>query len=138
MLQNSDTQLYENAGNGYVRSETIGVFFIQRAAEARRIYAKLINVRTNTDGFKTEGITFPSAKVQSQLLREVYSEAKVDPHKVGYVEAHGTGTQAGDPQELEAISSVFCGPGREQPLKVGSVKSNVGHAEAASGEPKLH
>ncbi|KAL1486904.1 hypothetical protein MTO96_046764, partial [Rhipicephalus appendiculatus] len=126
-------KVFDSEGNGYVRSETIGVFFIQRAAEARRIYAKLINVRTNTDGFKTEGITFPSAKVQSQLLREVYSEAKVDPHKVGYVEAHGTGTQAGDPQELEAISSVFCGIGREQPLKVGSVKSNVGHAEAASG-----
>ncbi|KAL3200534.1 hypothetical protein MRX96_013181 [Rhipicephalus microplus] len=126
-------KVFDSEGNGYVRSETVGVFFIQRASEARRIYAKLINVKTNTDGYKTEGITFPSAEVQKQLLREVYTEAKVDPQKVGYVEAHGTGTKAGDPQELEAISSVFCGPGREQPLKIGSVKSNMGHAEGASG-----
>ncbi|KAH6942266.1 hypothetical protein HPB50_002653 [Hyalomma asiaticum] len=126
-------KVFDSDGNGYVRSETIGVFFIQRASEARRIYAKLINIKSNTDGYKTEGITFPSAKLQEQLLREVYSESNIDPRKVGYVEAHGTGTKAGDPQELEAISNVFCGPDRERPLKIGSVKSNVGHAEGASG-----
>ncbi|XP_075558241.1 fatty acid synthase 1 [Dermacentor variabilis] len=124
---------FDSDGKGYVRSETVGVFFLQRASEARRIYAKLIHVKANADGYKTEGITFPSGKVQEQLLREVYTEAKVDPHKVGYVEAHGTGTKVGDPQELGAISNVFCGPGREKPLKIGSVKSNMGHSEGASG-----
>ncbi|KAH7948759.1 hypothetical protein HPB49_002004 [Dermacentor silvarum] len=124
---------FDSDGKGYVRSETVGVFFLQRVSEARRIYAKLIHVKSNADGYKTEGITFPSGKVQEQLLREVYTEAKVDPHKVGYVEAHGTGTKVGDPQELGAISNVFCGPGREKPLKIGSVKSNMGHSEGASG-----
>ncbi|XP_077489927.1 fatty acid synthase-like [Amblyomma americanum] len=124
---------FDADGKGYVRSETVGVFFIQRATEARRIYAKLIHVKSNADGYKTEGITFPSGKVQEQLLREVYEEAKVDPCKVGYVEAHGTGTKVGDPQELSAISNVFCQPGRDKPLKIGSVKSNMGHSEGASG-----
>lgn len=124
---------FDSDGKGYVRSETVGVFFLQRVSEARRIYAKLIHIKANADGYKTEGITFPSGKVQEQLLREVYTEAKVDPHKVGYVEAHGTGTKVGDPQELGAISNVFCGPGREKPLKIGSVKSNMGHSEGASG-----
>ncbi|KAH7944006.1 hypothetical protein HPB52_014256 [Rhipicephalus sanguineus] len=124
---------FDSDGKGYVRSETVGVFFLQRVSEARRIYAKLIHTKANADGFKNEGITFPSGKVQEQLLREVYTEAKVDPHKVGYVEAHGTGTKVGDPQELGAISNVFCGPGREKPLKIGSIKSNMGHSEGASG-----
>ncbi|KAH9378412.1 hypothetical protein HPB48_022388 [Haemaphysalis longicornis] len=79
------------------------------------------------------GITYPSGKTQGMLLRDIYAEANVDPRKVGYIEAHGTGTKAGDTQELGAISGFFCKPGRERPLKVGSVKSNVGHAEAASG-----
>ncbi|XP_075559836.1 fatty acid synthase-like [Dermacentor variabilis] len=126
-------KVFDSDGNGYVRSETVGVFFLQRASEARRIYAKVINVKANTDGYKTEGITFPSSKLQERLLREVYAEAKVDPRKVGYVEAHGTGTKVGDPQELSAISNVFCGPGREKPLKIGSVKSNIGHSEGSSG-----
>lgn len=124
---------FDSDGKGYVRSETVGVFFLQRVSEARRIYAKMIHIKANADGFKNEGITFPSGKVQEQLLREVYTEAKIDPCKVGYVEAHGTGTKVGDPQELGAISNVFCGPGREKPLKIGSVKSNMGHSEGASG-----
>ncbi|KAK8777051.1 hypothetical protein V5799_029605 [Amblyomma americanum] len=124
---------FDAGGSGYVRSETVGVFFIQRASEARRIYAKLIHVKAGTDGYKAEGITFPSGNAQQQLLREVYAEANVDPLKVSYVEAHGTGTKAGDPEELSAISSVFCQPGRGQPLKIGSIKSNVGHSEGASG-----
>ncbi|KAK8763327.1 hypothetical protein V5799_034065 [Amblyomma americanum] len=73
----------------------------------------------------------------ARLLRDTYSEAGVDPCKVGYVEAHGTGTQVGDSQELLSISNVFCQPQREKPLKVGAVKSNVGHAEPASGKTHL-
>ncbi|CAN8002218.1 unnamed protein product [Ixodes hexagonus] len=124
---------FDSDGKGYVRSETVGVFFLQRVSEARRIYAKLVHVKANADGYKTEGITFPSGKAQEALLREVYEEAKVDPKSVSYVEAHGTGTKVGDPQELSAISNVFCGEGRDGPLYIGSVKSNMGHSEGASG-----
>ncbi|XP_077551457.1 fatty acid synthase-like [Haemaphysalis longicornis] len=128
---------FDSSGNGYVRGETVGAVFLQRKPNARRIYAKVINTRANADGYKPEGITYPSGKTQGMLLRDIYAEANVDPRKVGYIEAHGTGTKAGDTQELGAISGFFCKPGRERPLKVGSVKSNVGHAEAASGIPSL-
>lgn len=82
------------------------------------------------------GITFPSGSIQKQLLQEVYSEACIDPATVEYVEAHGTGTKAGDPQELNTISDVFC-KDRLSPLLIGSVKSNMGHPEPASGNIQL-
>ncbi|XP_014671172.1 PREDICTED: fatty acid synthase-like [Priapulus caudatus] len=78
------------------------------------------------------GITFPAGAMQKQLLQEVYGEAGVDPAKVAYVEAHGTGTKVGDPQELNAVTDVFC-KARQGALPIGSVKSNMGHAEPASG-----
>lgn len=70
------------------------------------------------------------------VLQEVYSEACIDPATVEYVEAHGTGTKAGDPQELNTISDVFC-KDRLSPLLIGSVKSNMGHPEPASGNIQL-
>ena len=78
------------------------------------------------------GVTYPSGAVQKQLLDQVYDEAKINPSDVAYVEAHGTGTKAGDPEELNAITSVFC-KNRPGPLLIGSVKSNMGHPEPASG-----
>ena len=79
------------------------------------------------------GITFPSGEVQKSLLLEVYKEAGVDPSEVAYVEAHGTGTKAGDPQEINTVTDVFCSNGRKGPLLIGSTKSNMGHPEPASG-----
>lgn len=77
----------------YVRSEAAAVIFLQRAADARRVYAHVVHARANTDGSKGEGVTFPSGAVQRQLLEEVYSHAGVSPLDVSYVEAHGTGTK---------------------------------------------
>ncbi|KAL1458881.1 hypothetical protein MTO96_043396, partial [Rhipicephalus appendiculatus] len=114
-------------------SETVGAFFLQRTSDARRVYAKVINVKSSADGHKAEGITYPSGKVQADLLFNIYAESNVDPVEVAYVEAHGTGTKVGDVEELAAISAAFCQPGRRKPLMVGSVKSNMGHAESASG-----
>ena len=79
------------------------------------------------------GITFPSGEVQKVLLESTCQEAGVDPRDVIYVEAHGTGTPAGDPQECSSISETFC-KDRERPLLIGSVKSNMGHCESASGK----
>ncbi|KAK8766017.1 hypothetical protein V5799_007198 [Amblyomma americanum] len=124
---------FDSRCDGFVRSETVGAFFLQQVSQARRIYTKVIHVKASADGYKTQGVTYPSGKAQEELLREVYSEAKVDPLEVEYVEAHGTGTKAGDVQEMEAITNVFCKAGRQDPLKVGAVKSNVGHNEVASG-----
>ena len=123
---------FESSGKGYVRSETISVVFIQPKLTCRKFYAKIINSRVNTDGAKEQGITFPNGKVQASLLRELYSQSKVDPKSVDYVEAHGTGTKAGDPQELNSIVDIFT-KNRTSPLLIGSTKSNMGHPEPASG-----
>lgn len=93
-----------------------------------------MHAKSNTDGNKEQGITFPSGERQAALLEEVYAEAGVDPNSVYYVETHGTGTKVGDPQEANAICSVFCSNREaDRPLLIGSVKSNMGHAEPASG-----
>lgn len=91
------------------------------------------NTGANQDG-KTNGITFPSTEAQANLIRSVYHSVDLDPIETDYVEAHGTGTAAGDPVEAKAIASVFTGKRTaDNPLLVGSVKSNIGHLEAASG-----
>nr|QDK64693.1 fatty acid synthase [Macrobrachium nipponense] len=123
---------FDASGNGYVRSEAVAVVFLQRSSQARRVYAHVVHARANTDGNKGEGITFPSGAVQRELLQEVYSLSGVSPNDVSYVEAHGTGTKVGDPQEVNALADVFC-QGRSEPLLLGSVKSNMGHSEPASG-----
>nr|XP_050029751.1 fatty acid synthase-like [Dermacentor andersoni] len=128
---------FDAGGNGFARSEAVGAFFVQRSSEARRVYAKVVNVRANADGYKPEGISFPSTELHEKLLHDVYAEVKIDPRNVVYVEAHGTATKVGDPQELRALSAALCQPGREKPLKVGSVKSNMGHAESAAGIPSV-
>jgi len=83
-------------------------------------------------GNKEQGITFPNGSMQKKLILETYAEAGVSPADVVYVEAHGTGTKVGDPQEVNSIADVFC-KGRNTPLLIGSVKSNMGHSEPASG-----
>jgi fatty acid synthase len=120
-------------GNGYCRSEAVVVVFLQKEPAAKRIYATLVHARSNSDGNKDQGITFPSGAIQKRLLQTVYSEAGVNPAHVAYVEAHGTGTKAGDPQELNSITEVFCTKERQGPLLIGSTKSNMGHPEPASG-----
>ncbi|KAJ1364192.1 hypothetical protein KIN20_024223 [Parelaphostrongylus tenuis] len=123
---------FDDSGDGYCRTEGIAAIFIQRKSKANRIYATVVHAKSNTDGFKEQGITFPSGERQAQLLEEVYAEAGIDPNSVYYVETHGTGTKVGDPQEANAICQVFCS-NRKGPLLIGSVKSNMGHAEPASG-----
>jgi acyl transferase domain-containing protein len=95
------------------------------------IRAVIRNTGINQDG-KTNGITLPSSHAQAELIRKTYLAAGLDPLCTTYVEAHGTGTQAGDPLEAAALSKIFCAD-RTEPLAVGSVKTNIGHLEGASG-----
>lgn len=124
---------FDSEGNGYCRSEAVVVVFLQKEPTANRIYASLVHARSNSDGGKEQGITFPSGEVQKRLLGQVYAEAGINPAHVSYVEAHGTGTKAGDPQELNSMTDVFCTKDRQGPLLIGSTKSNMGHPEPASG-----
>ncbi|KAK6765329.1 hypothetical protein RB195_025310 [Necator americanus] len=132
LTEKGSCRSFDDSGDGYCRTEGVAAIFIQRKSKASRIYATVLHAKSNTDGYKEQGITFPSGERQAQLLEEVYNEAGVDPNSVYYVETHGTGTKVGDPQEANAICQVFCA-NRKQPLLIGSVKSNMGHAEPASG-----
>ncbi|KAL0872273.1 hypothetical protein ABMA27_004663 [Loxostege sticticalis] len=123
---------FDASGKGYVRSEAVVAVLLQRRSAARRVYATVHNARMNTDGSKEQGITFPAGAMQQQLARETFAEARLRPQDVVYVEAHGTGTKVGDPQEVNAIADFFC-ENRKTPLLLGSVKSNMGHSEPASG-----
>lgn len=105
---------------------------LQRAKNAKRVYATVEYSKTNCDGYKLEGITYPSSQMQEKLLNEFYKDIRLDPTTINYVEAHSTGTTVGDPEECNAIDNVFC-KNRKDPLLVGSVKSNIGHSESTSG-----
>lgn len=123
---------FDASGNGYVRSEAAVVVLLQKASAAKRVYASVLGAKTNTDGNKEQGITFPSGGMQNRLIKETYESIGINPHDVTYVEAHGTGTKVGDPQEVNSIADFFC-KNRPTPLLIGSVKSNMGHSEPASG-----
>ncbi|KAF9408342.1 hypothetical protein HW555_011931 [Spodoptera exigua] len=123
---------FDNSANGYARSEAIVVVFLQKAKDSRRVYAQMIHGKTNCDGYKEQGISYPASIIQKLLLEEFYQECAIAPSVLEYLEAHGTGTKVGDPQELQAIDEIFC-TGRSHPLLIGSVKSNLGHSEPASG-----
>ena len=81
--------------NGYARSEAICVVYLQKAREAKRIYATVVHCKTNCDGYKEQGITYPSGEIQGVLLQDFYKECGIEPSSVDYIEAHGTGTKVG-------------------------------------------
>ena len=129
--------VFDERADGYVRSEGGAIVLLKSLPEAiadgNRILAVVAQTGVNNDGRKT-GLTVPSHDVQAALLREVYERAGIAPAEIDYLEAHGTGTAVGDPIEARAIGEAI-GQRRpqHQPLPIGSVKSNVGHLEAASG-----
>ncbi len=134
---NGRCKVFDASGDGYVRSEGGGVFFLkdydQAIADGNPILAVVAHSAINTDGRKS-GLTVPSAKSQASLLEQAYTQAGIDPATIDYIEAHGTGTAVGDPIETRALGDAL-GTRRPKasPLLIGSVKSNLGHLEAASG-----
>ncbi|GAM82786.1 Beta-ketoacyl synthase [Dothideomycetidae sp. 11243] len=131
---------FDARANGYGRGEGVATIIIKRLSDALAnndpIRAVIRETALNQDG-KTETITTPLGAAQIELMRECYRRAGLDPRGTQYFEAHGTGTQAGDPIEARAMAAIFgVGVGREQVehfLRIGSIKTNVGHTEAASG-----
>ena len=122
-------------GDGYVRSEGAVAFVIQRLDHAKRdkqvIRAVALASGVNSDG-RTAGVSLPSTEGQRRLLDQVYGHSGIDPASLSFVEAHGTGTRVGDPIEATAIGEAL-GLKRTAMLPLGSVKSNIGHLEPASG-----
>ncbi|AOI64818.1 beta-ketoacyl synthase [Burkholderia territorii] len=129
---------FDATGDGYVRAEG-GAFVLlkpldQALADGDTIHAVIAGSGVNSDGHSHGGINVPAAATQADLLRAVYRRAGIDPRKLAYLEAHGTGTAVGDPIEARAlIDAVSGGRPESDPLLIGSVKTNIGHLETASG-----
>lgn len=128
---------FDKMAEGYVRAEGGGVVILKPLADAERdgdpIQGVIRGIGINTDG-RTPGIAMPSPYKQEELIRKTYKKARINPRQVSYFEAHGTGTAVGDPVECMAIGNAI---GRRKlkkdPLLIGSVKTNIGHLEPASG-----
>lgn len=129
---------FDAKADGYVRAEGINAVYLKRLDDAIRdgdpIRAVIRGSSTNSDG-RTPGLTNPNSKAQASAIRAAYRGAGIDDfNETGYLECHGTGTFTGDPIEVSGVASVFA-PTRaaDSLLIIGSVKSNVGHSEAAAG-----
>lgn len=128
---------FDEAANGYVRSEGAGMVLLKRLSDALadrdNIRAVIRGGAINQDG-ASGGLTVPNGPAQCQVIHSALDNARVNPSEIDYVEAHGTGTALGDPIEMNALGQVFAGNHNERhPLYIGSVKTNVGHMEAAAG-----
>jgi 6-methylsalicylic acid synthase len=131
------SKAFDAAANGYVRSEGCAVLALKRLADAQRDGDQVLAVVRGSavcqDG-RTNGIMAPSQDAQAHLMRQACRNAGVPLTSIDYVEAHGTGTSVGDPIEIRALTATV-GLGRtpDRPCLIGSVKTNIGHLEAASG-----
>src|SRR6202012_5850469 len=130
------SKTFDARANGFVRGEGCGVVVLKRLRDAERdgdrIQAVIRGSAVNQDG-RSSGLTAPNGAAQEALLRQALLDGGLTAGDIDYIEAHGTGTSLGDPIEAHALAAVF-GPDRgNTPLVVGSVKTNIGHLEAAAG-----
>jgi acyl transferase domain-containing protein/acyl carrier protein len=128
---------FDDSADGYGRSEGCAVFALKRLSDAKRdgdpILALVRGSSVRQDG-ESGGLTVPNGNAQIALMRQALESAMLEPRDIQYVEAHGTGTPLGDPIEMGAIDSVFSDShNASAPILVGSVKTNIGHMEAAAG-----
>lgn len=124
-------------GDGFVPGEGAGAMIFKSREEAERdgdhIYAVIKATAVNHDG-KTNGYMVPSPTAQTKVILEALKKANIDPRTINYVEAHGTGTKLGDPIEITGLTKAYETYTNEKGFcAIGSVKSNIGHLEAAAG-----
>ncbi|KZS63229.1 polyketide synthase [Mycobacterium kansasii] len=127
---------FDVSADGYVRGEGAAVVVLKRLDDAvrdgDRILAVVRGSAVNQDG-ASSGVTVPNGPAQQALLRSALTSSRLEAADIDYVEAHGTGTPLGDPIELDSLSKVFSERESSPPLVIGSVKTNLGHLEAAAG-----
>ncbi|MBO9998158.1 MAG: polyketide synthase dehydratase domain-containing protein [Cyanobacteria bacterium SID2] len=128
---------FDASADGYGRGEGCGAIALKRLSDAQadgdRILAVIRGSAVNHDG-RSSGLTVPNGTAQQAVIRSALQNARVHPQNIQYVETHGTGTPLGDPIEVRSLSTVL-GENRStsQPFAIGSVKTNIGHLEAAAG-----
>jgi acyl transferase domain-containing protein/NADPH:quinone reductase-like Zn-dependent oxidoreductase/acyl carrier protein len=137
MAADGRCKAFDAAADGFVRSDGCGILVLKPLAAAidagDRVLAVIEGSAINQDG-RSSGLTVPNGVAQEALIRQALASAGLSPADIDYVEAHGTGTRLGDPIEIDALSAVFTpGRGADRKLRIGSVKTNIGHAESASG-----
>jgi acyl transferase domain-containing protein/acyl carrier protein len=128
---------FDASADGYVRGEGCGVVVLKRLADAyrdgNRVFGIIRGTAVNQDG-RSNGLTAPNGLAQQAVMRAALASAELSPKDIGYVEAHGTGTPLGDPIEMRALTAVLSeGRAEDEVCAVGSVKTNIGHLETASG-----
>jgi acyl transferase domain-containing protein/aryl carrier-like protein len=132
---------FDAAANGFVRSEGAGAVVLKPLSQAisngDSVYAVIRGSAVNQDG-RTNGLTAPNREAQEQVIQSAFHQAGLTPEQVDYIEAHGTGTLLGDPIEAKALGNALQNrPVDAPPVRMGSVKSNIGHTEAAAGIASL-
>jgi acyl transferase domain-containing protein/NADPH:quinone reductase-like Zn-dependent oxidoreductase len=136
MAADGRCKTFDARADGFVRGEGCGIVVLKRLSDAQadgdRILAVIRGSAINQDG-KSSGLTVPNLSAQQAVLRAALADGSIEPNEVGLIEAHGTGTSLGDPIEAHALASVLGRERGENPLVVGSVKTNLGHLEAAAG-----
>jgi acyl transferase domain-containing protein/acyl carrier protein len=134
MAADGRCKTFDAAANGYVRGDGCGLIILKRLADAvangDRVLAVIRGSAINQDG-RTSALTVPNGPAQQAVIRQALNDGGLEATQVSYIEAHGTGTALGDPIEMGALGEVF--GGRDEPLYVGSLKTNMGHLEAAAG-----
>ena len=137
MASDGRCKAFDKRANGFVRAEGCGMVALKRLSDAvadgDHVIAVILGDACNQDG-RSNGLTAPNGPSQEAVIRQALERAGVAAAAVGYVETHGTGTALGDPIEVQALGNVLCaGRGAAAPLVIGSVKTNIGHLEAAAG-----
>ena len=137
MAPDSRCKTFDASADGYVRSEGCGMVVLKRLRDAiedgDRVLAVIKGSAVNQDGL-SNGLTAPNGPAQQAVIRQALENAQVEPAQISYIEAHGTGTELGDPIEVKSLKAVL-GEKRslDQTCWLGSVKTNIGHLEAAAG-----
>ena len=135
--RNGQCRTFDASADGHVRGEGCGIVVLKRLEEAEAegdpVWGVIRGSAVNHNGVSA-GLTIPNGRAQEQVIEEALSRAGIAPADVDYLEAHGTGSTLGDPIEVHAAATVY-GRGREaaNPLLIGTVKTNIGHLEAAAG-----
>src|SRR6185437_3367763 len=144
LCEDGRCKTFSAQANGYARGEGVGMLVLKRLSAAERdgdhVYGVIRSTAENHGG-RANSLTAPNPAAQTELLKEAYAAAGVDPRSIGYVEVHGTGTPLGDPVEVNALKTAFktvyeragVSVPRESHCGLGSVKTNVGHLELAAG-----
>ncbi|KAJ6133404.1 hypothetical protein N7471_008619 [Penicillium samsonianum] len=131
---------FDASAAGYCRGEGAGIVVLKPLSKAIAAGDNILSVISGSavnQGSSCSSITVPDSHQQSALYSQALSLGRIDPTDVSYVEAHGTGTQVGDPIEYDSVRLALTGAGRKSNVFLGSVKDNIGHAEAASGAAGL-